>query len=159
MSGTIVGGSFLGGGSLEKKLVKAFEDWTRLDVNDHFHDEFTEDKWDYPTSAARPGIYYRTKRKSGQIVDSPRDIFDLGDLYRSGRDGFTITQGGTDITASWDWDAKNSSGSGYAWYVHEGLSTNRAPRRWTDVFQQRDLFISSNVSKALRSRIRATMGR
>lgn len=150
MSGTIVGGRLINSKGLEKKLVKAFEDWTRLDVNDHFRDEFTEDKWDYPN---------RTKRKSGQIVDSPRNIFDLGDLYRSGRDGFTITQGGTDITASWDWDAKNNSGSGYAWYVHEGLSTNGAPRPWTDVFQQRDLFISSNISKALRSRIRATMGR
>lgn len=147
MSAIIVGGSFNDPERLVQKLEKAFETWARFDVNDYFRSQFLEDKWDYDGE---------TRRKSGEFVGpEPRNIFDLGDLYRSGRDGFKIEQGGVDVTASWNWDAKNSSGRGYAWYVHEGLSTNLEPRQWTDIFQQRDLFASSNVSKELKSRIRA----
>ena len=148
MSATIVGGEFINPQRLEQKLAKAFETWTRFDVNDYFRDQFLEDKWPYDGE---------TVRKNGEIATSPRNIFDLGELYRSGRDSFSITQGGKDITASWDWDAKNSSGRGYAWYVHEGLGTNLSPRQWTDIFQQNDLFNGSNVSKALRSRIRTAL--
>lgn len=148
MSATIAGGTIVNAKSLEAKLVKAFETWTRFDVNDYFRDQFLEEKWPYDGE---------TERKNGEIVGSPRDIFDLGELYRSGRDSFSISQGGIDITASWDWDAKNSSGRGYAWYVHEGLSTNLSPRQWTDVFQQRDLFVGSNVSKAFKGRIRTAL--
>lgn len=148
MSATIAGGTIVNAKSLEAKLVKAFETWTRFDVNDYFRDQFLEEKWPYDGE---------TERKNGETVSSPRDIFDLGELYRSGRDSFSISQGGIDITASWDWDAKNSSGRGYAWYVHEGLSTNLSPRQWTDVFQQRDLFAGSNVSKAFKGRIRTAL--
>ncbi len=150
MSGTIVGGQFVNPDAVVNKLVKAFETWTRFDVNDYFRDQFLEDKWPYDGE---------TERKNGETVTSPRNIFDLGDLYRSGRDGFTITQGGVDVTASWNWDAKNSSGRGYAWYVHEGLSTNLAPRKWTDIFQQRDLFDGSQVSKELKMRIRTALNK
>ena len=148
MSATIAGGTIVNAKSLEAKLVKAFETWTRFDVNDYFRDQFLEEKWPYDGE---------TERKNGEIVSSPRDIFDLGELYRSGRDSFSISQGGIDITASWDWDAKNDSGRGYAWYVHEGLSTNLSPRQWTDVFQQRDLFSGSNVSRAFKGRIRTVL--
>jgi hypothetical protein len=148
MSATIAGGTIVNAKSLEAKLVKAFETWTRFDVNDYFRDQFLEEKWPYDGE---------TERKNGETVSSPRDIFDLGELYRSGRDSFSISQGGIDITASWDWDAKNDSGRGYAWYVHEGLSTNLSPRQWTDVFQQRDLFAGSNVSKAFKGRIRTAL--
>lgn len=148
MSASIVGGTVLNAKNLEAKLAKAFETWARFDVNDYFRDQFIEDKWSYDGE---------TERKNGEIVGSPRNIFDLGELYRSGRDSFSISQGGVDITASWDWDAKNDSGRGYAWYVHEGLSTNLSPRQWTDVFQQRDLFKGSNVSKELRGRIKAAL--
>jgi hypothetical protein len=148
MSATIVGGAIVNAKSLEAKLVKAFETWTRFDVNDYFRDQFLEEKWPYDGE---------TERKNGETVSSPRDIFDLGELYRSGRDSFSISQGGIDITASWDWDAKNDSGRGYAWYVHEGLSTNLSPRQWTDVFQQRDLFAGSNVSRQLKGRIRTAL--
>jgi hypothetical protein len=150
MSAIIVGGTIINAKKLEAKLAKAFDTWARFDVNDYFRDQFIEDKWSYPGE---------TERKSGELARDPRNIFDLGDLYRSGRDSFKITQGSTDVTASWDWDAKNSSGRGYAWYVHEGLSTNLAPRQWTDVFQQRDLFDGSNVSKELRSRIRTALNK
>ena len=150
MSGTIVGGEFINPEALVKKLSKAFETWSRFDVNDHFRNEFLEEKWPYNGE---------TKRKNGDTVGSPRDIFDLGELYRSGRDSFLITQGGMDVTASWNWDAKNDSGRGYAWYVHEGLSTNLAPRQWTDTFQQQDLFDSSQVSKDLKMRIRTAFNK
>lgn len=150
MSGTIVGGEFINPNQIVNKLTKAFETWARFDVNDYFRDQFLEDKWPYDGE---------TERKNGETVTSPRNIFDLGELYRSGRDSFSITQGGIDITASWDWDAKNSSGRGYAWYVHEGLSTNLAPRQWTDIFQQKDLFSSSAVSRELRMRIRNALGK
>lgn len=150
MSATIVGGEFLNPERIVNKLTKAFETWTRFDVNDYFRDQFLEDRWPYNGE---------TKRKNGQVVGSPRDIFDLGELYRSGRDSFSITQGGNDITASWDWDAENSSGRAYAWYVHEGLGTNRSPRPWTDVFQQQDLFDGSAVGNELRSRIRIALNR
>ena len=148
MSGTIVGGELINPDQIVNKLTKAFETWANIDVNDYFRNEFLEDKWPYEGE---------TKRKNGQIVGSPRDIFDLGDLYRSGRESFSITQGGIDITASWNWNAKNSSGRGYAWYVHEGLSTNLAPRQWTDPFQEKNLFNSSQVSKDLKMRIRTAL--
>lgn len=151
MSAIIVGGKFINPEKLEAKLIAAFKTWTRFDVNDYFQDEFTQEKWEYPGE---------TRRKSGELAGpGPRDIYDLGVLYKSGRDGFSIAQGGTDVTASWNWNAQNSRGRAYAWYVHEGFSTNQAPRQWTDVFQQKDLFLVSNVSKALLQRIRATMGR
>jgi hypothetical protein len=151
MSATIVGGSFNNPERLVQKLEKAFETWARFDVNDYFRDQFLEDKWSYPGE---------TQRKSGELAGTSRNIFDLGELYRSGRDSFDTEKTINGINASWNWDAKNSSGRGYAWYVHEGPrlfdgNTNLAPRQWTDVFQQRDLFASSNVSKELKSRIRA----
>lgn len=146
MSATIAGATLVNAGQFEQKLVKAFETWARFDVNDYFRDQFLEDKWQYEGE---------TERKNGEVVTSPRNIFDLGELYRSGRDSFNLARGGNDASASWNWDAKNSSGRGYAWYVHEGLSTNLSPRQWTDAFQQRDLFDRSIVSKELKSRIRA----
>ncbi len=150
MSATIVGGEFINPDRIVGKLAKAFETWARFDVNDYFRDQFLEDKWPYDGE---------TERKNGETVGSPRNIFDLGELYRSGRDSFSISQGGVDITASWDWDAKNSSGRGYAWYVHEGLSTNLSPRQWTDIFQQKDLFDNSRVSKELKMRMRNALSK
>lgn len=150
MSASIVGGTIVNAQKLEAKLAKAFETWARFDVNDYFRDQFLEEKWPYDGE---------TERKNGETVSSPRDILDLGELYKSGRDSFSISQGSIDITASWDWDAKNSGGRGYAWYVHEGLSTNLSPRQWTDVFQQRDLFAGSSVSKELKGRIRIALNK
>jgi hypothetical protein len=151
MSGIIVGGTILNARFLEQKLVKAFETWAEEDVDDgYFEDQFKDDKWSYPGY---------TRRKSGENAGTVRNIYDLGELYQSGKDSFKITQGANDITVSWNWDAKNESGRGYAWYVHEGLSTNLEPRQWTDVFQERNLFDGSSVSKALRSRIRTALNR
>jgi hypothetical protein len=150
MSATIVGGQLLNTKTLEAKLTKAFETWTRFDVNDYFRGQFLEERWSYDGE---------TERKNGAVVGTPRDIFDLGELYRSGRDSFSITQGSVDVTASWNWNAKNDSGRGYAWYVHEGLSTNLSPRQWTDAFQQRDLFDNSGVGGELKARIRSALNK
>lgn len=155
MSGTIVGGSLNNPERLVQKLEKAFETWARFEVNDYFRDQFLEDKWDYPGE---------TQRKNGELAGTSRNIFDLGELYRSGKDSFDIEKTANAINASWNWDAKNSSGRGYAWYVHEGPNlfagnTNLAPRQWTDIFQQRALFEQSAVSKELKSRIRAAFSK
>ena len=150
MSAVVVGASLNNPDRLVKKLQQAFETWAEEDVDDaYFEDQFKDEKWAYPGE---------TRRKNGEVIESPRDIFDLGGLYRSGKDSFKITQGENDITASWNWDAKNESGRAYAWYVHEGLSTNLEPRQWTDVFQEQNLFNGSVVSKALKSRIRTAFG-
>ena len=151
MSATIVGGSFNNPERLVQKLEKAFETWAEEDLDDgYFEDQFKDEKWDYPGE---------TRRKNGEVVESPRDIFDLGSLYRSGKDSFRIMQGSNDITASWNWNARNDSGRAYAWYVHEGLSTNLEPRQWTDVFQEQSLFNGSVVSRALRSRVRTALNK
>lgn len=150
MSAIIVGGEFINPDRVVNKLAQAFENWAENDVNDYFRDRFLEDNWPYDGE---------TVRKNGETVTSPRNIFDLGDLYRSGRNSFSITQGSVNIAASWNWDAKNSSGRGYAWYVHEGLGTNLTPRQWTDIFQQQALFDRSQVSKELKMRIRTALSK
>jgi hypothetical protein len=150
MSGVIVSGKIINGKALELKLAQAFETWANEDLDDgFFEDQFKADKWDYPGE---------TRRKNGEPpITEPRNIYDLGELYRSGKDSFRITQGGNDITASWNWDAKNDSGGAYAIYVHEGLGTNLEPRPWTDDLYVPAKFQASVVSKALRRRIKTAL--
>jgi hypothetical protein len=150
MAGIIVGAKIVGGEAWERKLQAAFEQWARLEVNDYFRDEFTTEKWSYP------GV---TFRKSGQTADDPRDIYDLGNLYRSGRESFTVGNKGLEVTASWDWNAKNSSGNLYAYYVHEGRSTNLAPRQWTDALTSPAKFLGSSLNKSLKERITIALSR
>jgi hypothetical protein len=149
-----IGAKIIGAKLLEKKIQKAFETWARFEVNDYFRDQFTTPKWDYP------GVTVRKNKDT--VGPEPRDIFDLGNLYKSGRDSFVITEGFDDVTASWDWDARNSSGGLYAYYVHEGsikAGNNLRPRQWTDVLVDRDLFLSSNLSKSLEARIKTAFRR
>jgi hypothetical protein len=146
MAGVIVGAKLIGINLLEKKLRAAFETWASEDIDDaYWDDQFKDDRWIYPNE---------TRRKNGEVVTSPRNIYDLGELYDSGRESFKITQGAMDITASWNWNAKNSSGRAYAWYVHEGLGTNITPRPWTDELQVPSKFEASSVRLALRRRIK-----
>jgi hypothetical protein len=147
MAGTIVGASFINPDRFVQKLAKAFETWAKEDINDaYWGDQFREDKWSYGGE---------TRRKNGEVVTSPRDIYDLGALYASGRESFTLSRSGTDVAASWNWDAKNSSGGAYALYVHEGLSTNLDPRPWTDELYYPQMFEGSSVHLALKRRIKA----
>lgn len=147
---TILGGTLIGGKHWENKLKNAFEQWAAEDINNtYWNDQFKEDIWPYDKE---------TRRKNGDIARPPdRDIYDLGALYDSGRRNFKITQGSVDITASWVWDAKNTSGGAYAWYVHEGLSTNIEPRKWTDELQEPNRFAASALKEALLGRIKAAM--
>lgn len=147
MSGIIVGATITNIKILEQKLVQAFETWAREDLDDgYFEDQFKDDKWDYPGY---------TRRKSGESAGTVRNIYDLGELYKSGKESFKITQGSADITASWNWDARNDSGRAYAVYVHEGSSTNLEARPWTDEFYYPQKFAKSGVRLALKRRIKA----
>jgi hypothetical protein len=114
-----------GAKDIERVLVNAFEEWTREDVNGAFwDDQFKEEKW-------RHSPY--TERENGDTVGSPRDIYDLGNLYDSGINSYKYQSSATGASADWHWDAKNRSGEEYAWYVHEGKGTNYPyPRRFTD---------------------------
>lgn len=134
---------------IEQALAKAFENWTEQDINDAFwDDQFKEDKWDHSPS---------TTRRNGDTVGSPRDIYDLGALYESGKQSYKLTNSAGNLTARWHWDAKNNSGKEYAEYVHEGTGTNAGyPRKFTD-----DLSIAFSfrkpVAKAFVLRVQAEL--
>lgn len=130
---------------IEKALLDAFSQWAEDDINDaHWDDQFKEDKWKYGNI---------TKRKNGEEVGSPRDIYDLGDLYRSGVESFTLTIEANRARANWHWDAKNQSGEEYAWYVHEGRGTNVTARPFTDDISIPSSFFFKAPGRALQLRV------
>lgn len=149
MSAFVVGATVLNAQVLERKIESAFRKWVTEDINGnggYFAGQFRTSKWNYP------GV---TNRKSGPPpVGSPRDIYDLGKLYESGNQSFAVNVTLKGPVASWNWDATNDSGRAYAWYVHEGLSTNLEPRQWTDVFQSATLFSASPLKTELLLRIK-----
>ena len=132
---------------LEQAIMEAFSEWAEEDVNDKYMSEqFLTDKWEYPPPP--------TKRKNGQIAGNPRDIYDTGALFESGRESFSIKAGTISVEASWHWDAKNSSGDEYAWFVHEGQGPHsRIPRPWTDEISVPFLFATSEAKKDLEVKI------
>lgn len=148
MSGIIVGGSFSNPERIVNKLVQAFELWAKQDVDNFFEDQFKSNIWYYPKE---------TRRKSGELAGTTRDIYDLGTLYESGKD-VDINLDVNGVSAAWNWDAKNSSGRAYAVYVHEGLGTNLVPRPWTDDLYYPQKFANSSVRLALKARIKAAFG-
>lgn len=107
---------------LETALALAFEKWATEDIDDaHWDDQFRDmSKWDWSGE---------TRRKNGETVDTPRDIYDLGTLYKSKEYKLSRTTSG--IEARWHWGAKNSSGQEYAYYVHYGTKLTDA-RPFTD---------------------------
>ena len=152
MAGIIVGAKIIGAKILEARLAQAFEAWVKEDIDDaYWGDQFRDmSKWNYGRE---------TTRKNGEVVDSPRDIYDLGTLYDSGKDS-TINLGANAVVASWDWDARNSSGNLYAYYVHEGTSTSAGfPRRWTDELYYPQKFAGSSVRLALVRRLQSAFPR
>jgi hypothetical protein len=110
----IVGASITNVKAIENALIKAFEAWAKEDINDkHWEKQFRDmSKWNWPNG--------KTIRKSGAEVDSPRDIYDLGLLYDSGKQSFDVQSTDNGASADWHWDAKNSKGREYARYVHDG---------------------------------------
>ena len=123
----ILGAEIVNGHVIENALIAAFETWVEEDINKrHWDEQFKNmSKWPYDLGD-KP-----TVRKNGQTVDSPRDIYDLGLLYKSGLKT-VLEDTGTMVTANWHWDAKNTKGKEYAWYVHEGIGSNTTARPFTD---------------------------
>lgn len=133
--------------AIEKSLVEAFSKWASIDVNQtHWREQFTDmSKWKYDGE---------TKRKSGgPPVGSPRDIYDLGRLYESGVNSFSLNYNGGVVEASWHWDAKNSKGIEYANYVHEGTGTNKTARPFTDDVAVASSFFLKTPGMALKLRV------
>jgi len=153
MSATIVGGTMRNVDTLVRQLANAFETWATEDIDDaHWDDKFKDmSLWTYERE---------TRRKNGEVVDSPRDIYDLGTLYQSGRDSFKISSSSISISADWAWDAVGPSGYHYARDVHEGEGTSEGfPRPWTDELYYPQKFDASAVKQALLGRISVAMGR
>lgn len=138
---------FIGLSNVERALQKAFETWAEEDINDEYMAQKFLDpgewEYDYPNP---PGY---TERKTGEIVRSPRNIRDLGNLYKSGKDSFDVSG----FYASWTWDAVNAQGGAYAYYVHEGIGSNATPRPWTDDISIPARFETGMEKRQLISRI------
>jgi hypothetical protein len=126
---------------IEEALLNAFDKWAKEDINEaHWDDQFKDmGRWSWDGE---------TRRKNGEVVDSPRDIYDLGDLYESGVKSFKLNRTSNGTEASWHWDATNSSGEEYAWYVHEGTDTMKG-RPFTDDISMPSSFFRKGPGKAL----------
>jgi hypothetical protein len=126
---------------IEEALLNAFDKWAKEDINEaHWDDQFKDmGKWSWDGE---------TRRKNGEVVDSPRDIYDLGDLYESGVKSFKLNRTSNGTEANWHWDATNSSGEEYAWYVHEGTDTMKG-RPFTDDISMTSSFFRKGPGKAL----------
>ena len=146
----IVGAKLINPESIENALIQAFETWVKEDINDaHWDDQFKNmARWDYNNE---------TRRKNGEIVDTPRDIYDLGFLYQSGIDSSVIENTGAMVTANWHWDATNASGKEYATYVHDGLGTNVKARPFTDDISVASSFFLKAPGKAFKLRVGKAM--
>ena len=75
---------------------------------------FLEDRWPWPNETAR---------KSGEVVSSPRNIYDLGNLYNSEEE--ILEQDEQSVTITRTWTAE------YADLVHNGTTKTQA-RPWTE---------------------------
>jgi len=146
----IVGAKLINPESIENVLIQAFETWVKEDINDaHWDDQFKNmAKWDYNNE---------TRRKNGEVVDTPRDIYDLGLLYKSGIASSVVENTGTMVTANWHWDAKNTSGHEYATYVHDGRGSNTTARPFTDDISVASSFFLKAPGMAFKLQVRKAM--
>lgn len=135
----------IGGENVEKILLKAFETWSSRDINNaHWEDQFKEEKWDY---------FGITRRKNGDVVGpNPRDIYDLGLLYKSGVESYKFEIEANGAVARWHWDAKNASGDEYGSYVHNGTKLMDG-RPFTDDISIPASFFRKGPGIALKLRI------
>jgi len=137
---------------IEQALVAAFEDWASEDINKtHWDQQFKDSsRWRYEGE---------TTRRNRQVVTSPRDIYDLGSLYESGVESFRLIKNAKGPEAKWHWNAINSSGNEYAWYVHEGLGTNATARPFTDDVSIASSFFRRAPGIAFADRVRQSLSR
>lgn len=151
MSAIVTGAVLQNSDALVRQLANAFETWAKEDIDDAYWDDQFKDMglWKYERE---------TRRKNGEIVGSPRDIFDTGALYQSGRNSFNMSTSPNRISANWSWDATGPGGYHYARDVHEGEGTSAGfPRPWTDELYYPQKFRASTVRQALLSRINAEL--
>jgi len=137
------------GDAIIKALSEAFVKWAEEDINEtHWREQFLEREWTYDGETRR-------KNPSAPVRDAgnPRDIYDFGQLYESGVKSFSLASIGAGMRASWHWDAKNSSGQEYAWYVHEGRGTNKNARKFTDDISIAASFFLKKPGMALERRL------
>jgi hypothetical protein len=145
---------------IEEALLNAFDKWAEDYVNDiHWEEQFDDmTKWDWEEQLDDMTKWDResktgktdgkTLRKNKELVGSPRDIYDLGYLYKSGVKSFKLNRTSNGTEANWHWDATNSSGEEYAWYVHEGTDTMKG-RPFTDDISMPSSFFRKGPGKAL----------
>lgn len=140
----------IGTKAIEQLLLDAFREWTESDVNKEYWRDKFEEKYQY---GGPP-----TLRKNGDIVGDPRDILDTEALYESGVESYRYTANDNGAEAGWHWNALNSSGDEYAWFVHEGQGPySREPRRWTDELASEFLFETSEIKGRLMDRIQQNL--
>lgn len=128
---------------LEQALLNAFEAWAAEDINDrHWEAQFLDmGRWKYKNP---------TMRRNGELVGSPRDIYDLGALYESGRESYTIAMAPLQATASWQW-------LDYGYNVHYGTGNNATARPFTDDIALAASFFRREPGKALVRRVQASL--
>ena len=148
----ILGAKIVNGQLIENALIAAFETWAEEDINEaHWEDQFKDmSLWDYDNE---------TRRRNGEVVDTPRDIYDLGNLYRSGIESFHTEKEGSIVTAYWHWDATNASDEEYAWYVHEGEGTNVEARPFTDDIAFAPTFFMKAPGMAFKLQVKQALAR
>lgn len=145
----IVGARLFNQGNFEKAIVQAFNQWAEEDINDaHWDDQFRDmNKWQWDQE---------TRRRNGETVFSPRDIYDLGALYESGVNSFRLNSTSMGAEAYWHWNARNKNGDEYASYVHDGTRFMDG-RPFTDDIAIPSSFWSKAPGKAFKLRVQQAM--
>ena len=146
------GARSIGGDDIERALLKAFEDWTKEEINKkHWDSQFGDKKWEYEA------VTFRKNRET--VGPGLRDIYDLGKLYESGIKSYTFTAGTGGAEANWHWDAKNNAKTPeeYAWYVHEGRGSNIRARKFTDQVSDAKFSFMSDIGLNLLDRVQAKL--
>jgi hypothetical protein len=80
----------------------------------------------------------------------------LGELYQSGVDSFKLNRTPNGTEANWHWNATNSSGEEYAWYVHEGTNKMQG-RPFTDDISVAPAFFRKAPGKALLRQVQQSL--
>ncbi len=106
--------------AFENELKEILQGELSREVSNDIDTYFLEKKWLWNGNL--------TKRKNGETVGSPRDIFDLGDLYFSERESFSFIGNEYQMTRTWGGEGTDAD---HAVYVHDGTAKTEA-RRWTD---------------------------
>ncbi len=145
----IVGARLSNQDDFEKAIIEAFKQWAEQDINGaHWDDQFRDmNKWQWDQE---------TRRRNGETVFSPRDIYDLGALYESGINNFRLDNTITGAEAYWHWNARNENGDEYASYVHNGTRFMDG-RPFTDDIAIASSFWRKAPGKAFKLRVQKAM--